>query len=195
MFTTFRNQFKPACLMFLWLSVVTGLAYPLVVMALGTGLYPVEARGSLIKKDGVVVGSRLVGQPFASDRYFRGRPSATAPFPDNAAASSGSNLGPSNPALREIVAARAAKIQSESGNAPTPMDLVTASGSGLDPHISPEAAAYQIDRVARARGLSKETVADLVGKNSQGRLWGFWGEPRVNVLALNLALDAASASR
>jgi len=195
MIANFLNQFKPACLMFVWLSVLTGLGYPLLVTVLGAGLYPVQARGSLIKKDGVVLGSALVGQPFASPGYFAGRPSATAPVPYNAGASAGSNLAPSNPALAEAVAQRAGALQGEYQAGPVPMDLVTASGSGLDPHISPAAAAWQAQRVAAARGLPVQMVAALIEGRTEGRLWGFWGEGRVNVLALNMALDAATDPR
>jgi len=191
MFKIIMTQMKPALLMFFWLSLLTGLAYPLAVTGLSGALFPAQARGSLITdKDGTVAGSSLVGQPIESDKHFQGRPSATAPYAYNASSSVGSNLGPSNPALSEAVAERAAKLKAAHGDDPVPMDLVTASGSGLDPHISPAAAAYQIDRVAKARGVSRDAVAALVEKHTQGRLWGFWGEPRVNVLELNLALDA-----
>ncbi|EHJ47122.1 potassium-transporting ATPase, C subunit [Solidesulfovibrio carbinoliphilus subsp. oakridgensis] len=195
MFTKIYEQLKPSCLMFLWLSVLTGLGYPLVVTVLGTGLYPAQARGSLLRQDGVVLGSACIGQPFSSDRYFWGRPSATAPFPGNAASSSGSNLAPSNPALREAVRDRAAALGKDNPGGEVPMDLVTTSASGLDPHISPQAAAWQVDRVAKARGLSRQVVADLVARHAEGRLWGFWGEPRINVLGLNLALDGLAGSK
>jgi K+-transporting ATPase ATPase C chain len=157
---------------------------------IGQVLFPGAASGSLIPGRDLPAGSALIGQPFASDRHFWGRPSATAPQPYNAAASGGSNLGPSNPALAQAVAERAARLRAAHGDAPVPMDLVTASGSGLDPHISPAAARYQAARVARARGLAPETVAALVEAHVQGRLFGVWGEERVNVLGLNLALDA-----
>ena len=191
MFTTFLKQLKPALLLFVWLSVLTGLAYPLLVTGLGRVFWPDQARGSLIVQDGEVRGSRLIGQSFASERYFHGRPSVTLPFPYNAAGSMGSNLAPSNPALRDLVTQRSALLRSRYNVEPMPMDLVTASASGLDPHISPEAAAYQVERVARARGLSPQAVAALVEQHTQGPLWGFWGEARVNVLILNLALDTA----
>lgn len=191
MFAIFMKQLKPAFLMLFWMSVLTGLAYPLAMTGLGKALFPAQAGGSLIEKDGAVAGSGLIGQPFASPGYFHGRPSATAPYGYNAGASSGSNLGPSNPALAEAVAERAAKARAENGGEAAPMDLVTASASGLDPHVSPEAAASQVDRVATARGVSREALAALVAAHTEGRLWGFWGEPRVNVLGLNLALDAA----
>lgn len=193
MFTMFAQQLKPAFLMLFWMTLVTGLAYPLAMTGAGKVLFPAQASGSLIAgQSGPVgpVGSALIGQPFESSRNFWGRPSATSPHAYNAGASSGSNLGPSNPALAEAVRERADKLRAAHGDAPIPMDLVTASGSGLDPHISPQAAAYQIDRVATARNLSRETVASLIAKHTQGPLWGFWGEPRVNVLELNLALDA-----
>ena len=188
------KQLKASCLMFLWLTVLTGLAYPLAVTTLGAGLFPNQAAGSLLKRQDAVTGVALIGQPFASDRYFHGRPSATAPFADNAAASSGSNLAPSNPDLRAATKDRAEALAKDHPGAPVPMDLATTSASGLDPDISPEAAAWQIARIAKARGLAGQTVADLVSRHLEGRLWGFWGEPRVNVLRLNLALDALSAA-
>lgn len=189
------KQLKASCLMFLWLTVLTGLVYPLAVTTLGAGLFPNQAAGSLLKRQDAVTGVALIGQPFASDRYFHGRPSATAPFPDNAAASSGSNLAPSNPDLRAAAKDRAEALAKDHPGAPVPMDLATTSASGLDPDISPEAAAWQVARVAKARGLAGQTVADLVSRHVEGRLWGFWGEPRVNVLRLNLALDALSAAQ
>ena len=195
MFARCVAQFKPACFLFLWLTLITGVAYPVLMTGLAAGLFPAQARGSLLEKDGSVIGSALIGQPFASPGYFTGRPSATAPGPYNALASSGSNLAASNPALREVVKERsAARNEARPGEA-VPMDLVTASGSGLDPHISPAAAVWQIKRVAAARGLSAETVAALVARHTEERLWGFWGEPRVGVLGLNLALDAATGQR
>lgn len=189
------KQLKASCLMFLWLSVLTGLLYPLAVTALGTGLFPKQAMGSLIKRQDAVMGCALLGQPFTSERYFHGRPSATSPYPYNAAASSGSNLAQSNPALRQAVREQAAMQARDNPDAPVPMDLVTTSASGLDPDISPEAASYQITRVAKARDLPRQTVADLVARHTEGRLFGFWGEPRVNVLRLNLALDALSPAQ
>lgn len=191
MFKTLATQLKPAFLMLFWLTLLTGLAYPLAMTGLGKALFPTQAAGSLIERGGAVVGSSLVGQAFSSDRYFKGRPSATSPYPYNASSSSGSNLGPSNQALAEAVTERAETFVKENGAGPAPMDMVTTSGSGLDPHISPEAAARQIDRVAKARSLPTDVVAALVDKHTEGRLWGFWGEPRVNVLELNLALDAS----
>lgn len=195
MFANFLRQLKPAGLLFFWLSLLTGGAYPAVATILGSGLYPVQSRGSLVQKDGIVVGSALLGQPFAAPGYFQGRPSATVPGPYNAAASAGSNLAPSNPALAEAVGGRVRALPGGPSDAPVPMDLVTASASGLDPHVSPAAAAWQVARVAAARGLPAERVAALVEAQTQGRWLGFWGEPRVNVLALNLALDAASRSQ
>jgi K+-transporting ATPase ATPase C chain len=187
--------FRPALSLLVLLTGLTGVAYPLVVTGLARVLFPSQAVGSLIVRDGSPVGSALIGQPFEDARYFWGRLSATAPFPYNAAASSGSNLGPLNPALEDAVSARVTALRAaDPGNAkPIPVDLVTASGSGLDPHVSPAAAAWQVGRVARARGLSTATVEALVARHTEGRQWGFLGEPRVNVLALNLALDAGVA--
>ena len=193
MFARFFEQLKPACGLFLWLSLLTGLVYPALVTVLGTGLWPQQARGSLSKQGEVVIGSALIGQPFAAPGYFTGRPSATSPEPYNAAASAGSNLAASNPALRELVEARAAALTDAQPPRPVPMDLATASSSGLDPHLSPAAAAWQIARVAKARGLPAQAVADLVARHTEERLWGFWGERRINVLGLNLALDAAGS--
>ena len=195
MFVELGNQLKTSCLMFLWLSLLTGIAYPLIVTVLGTGLFPQQAQGSQLKRQGAVVGSALLGQPFTSDRYFHGRPSVTSPYPYNAAASSGSNLAQTNPALRQAVREQAAMQARDNPDAPVPMDLVTTSASGLDPDISPAAASYQITRVAKARDLPRQTVADLVARHTEGRLFGFWGEPRVNVLRLNLALDALTGAK
>lgn len=191
MFTPFMKQLRTALLMLFWLSVLTGLAYPLAMTGLGKALFPVQAGGSLIVKNDIVAGSSLIGQPFTSERYFHGRPSATSPYEYNASSSAGSNLGPSNPALAEAVGERARSFVKENGGGPAPMDIVTASGSGLDPHISPDAAARQMARVAKARSISPKLVAMLIDEHTEGRLFGFWGEPRVNVLELNLALDAA----
>lgn len=181
---------RPALVLFTLLSLLTGLVYPLVVTVAAQGLFPKAAHGSLIVRDGQVVGSECIGQLFSSPRYFWGRPSGTVP-PYNGVGSTGSNLGPSNPALGEAVAARVAALRAaDPGNSqPVPVDLVTASGSGLDPAISIAAALYQADRVARARGVPRETVARLIAEQSE-RPWvpGF-GEPSVNVLLLNLALD------
>jgi K+-transporting ATPase ATPase C chain len=186
-----RDQIRPAVVMLAALSILTGLAYPLAVTGVSQELFPHQANGSLIVKDGQVVGSELIGQPFADPRYFWGRPSATTPFPYNAAASAGSNLGPSNPALERAVQARIDALRAaDPGNSrPLPADLVTASSSGLDPHISVAAALYQVPRVARERGLTEDQVTALVHQFTQGRQFGVLGEPRVNVLKLNLALD------
>lgn len=187
-----RTLIRPAIVLLALFTLLTGVIYPLAVTGLAQVIFPTQANGSLIRQDGRIVGSALIGQPFDDPRYFWGRLSATGPFPYNAAASSGSNLGPSNPALVEAVQARIAALKSaDPGNtAPPPVDLVTASGSGLDPHISVAAAQYQAPRVAQARGLDEETVNQLVAHYTEGRQLGLLGEPRVNVLRLNLALDA-----
>jgi K+-transporting ATPase ATPase C chain len=183
---------RPAIVSLVLLSALTGLVYPVVVTGIAQLLLPSQANGSLIFKDGKPVGSALIGQPFDDPKYFWSRPSATSPFADNAGASSGSNQGPTNPALKKVVQERIEALQAaDPGNAaPFPVDLVTASGSGLDPDISPAAALYQTRRVAKARGLAEEAVRGLVEQHVQGRQFGFLGEPRVNVLKLNLALDA-----
>jgi len=177
------------------LSVVTGIVYPAVVTAIAQAVFPHQANGSLIVKDGKAVGSALIGQPFDDPRYFWGRPSATSPFGYNAGASAGSNLSPTNPDLIKAVQGRVDALrEADPGNtAPVPVDLVTASGSGLDPHISPAAALYQVGRVAKARKLDPAAVRELVARHTQGRFLGMLGEPGVNVLALNLALDASGA--
>jgi K+-transporting ATPase ATPase C chain len=187
-----RTLLRPAIVLFLLLTVITGLIYPLVVTGIAQVLFPQQANGSLIVKNGQAVGSKLIGQPFDDSKYFWGRPSATGPFPYNAAASSGSNLGPTNPALTDAVQARmdTLKAADPENTQPIPVDLVTTSASGLDPHISPAAAAYQVTRVARARGLDESAVRQLVAQYTEGRDLGVLGEPRVNVLELNLALDA-----
>ena len=186
-----KTLIRPALTLFILLSIITSLIYPLLVTGIGQALFPQQAAGSLIERDGELIGSRLIGQHFTDPQYFWGRPSATAPQPYNAAASGGSNLGPLNPALKEAVESRVEALQiADPGNtAPIPIDLVTASASGLDPHISPAAAEYQVTRVARARGLAPETVRNLVARQTEDRQWGIFGEPRVNVLELNLALD------
>lgn len=185
------KELKPALLMLIVLTVITGAAYPALVTGIAQLLFKSEANGSLVEREGKVVGSKLIGQPFSDPKYFWGRPSATAPLPYNAAASSGSNQGPLNPALEDAVKARveALKNVDPAQLSPIPVDLVTASGSGLDPHISPAAAAWQAPRVARLRGLPTEEVQKLVDAHTEGRSVGFLGEPRVNVLLLNLALD------
>jgi K+-transporting ATPase ATPase C chain len=182
---------RPALMSLLLLTLITGVAYPLLVTGIAQMVFPFQANGSLIVKDGKVVGSALIGQPFDDPKYFWGRPSATSPFAYNAAASSGSNLSPTNPALISAAQGRVDGLRAaDPGNtAPVPVDLVTASGSGLDPHISPAAALYQASRVARARKLEPDAVRALVEGHTEGRFLGLLGEPRVNVLALNLALD------
>ncbi|MGO4157538.1 potassium-transporting ATPase subunit KdpC [Cupriavidus sp. YAF13] len=182
---------RPMLTIFVVLSAVTGLLYPGVITGISRAVFPHEAAGSLIVKDGRVVGSELIGQPFSDPKYFWGRLSATAPMPYNAAASGGSNLGPSNPALTDAARARIDALhEADPGNkAPVPVDLVTASGSGLDPQISPAAAQYQAARVARLRGLPLERVEALVAANTEKPLLAVMGDPVVNVLQLNLALD------
>ncbi|BBD80808.1 potassium-transporting ATPase subunit KdpC [Aerosticca soli] len=180
--------------MLLAMSVITGLAYPLLVTGLAAALFPTQAAGSLVMREGRPTGSALIGQSFTDPGYFWGRPSATSPMANNAVASGGSNLGPSNPALADAVKQRIAALRTaDPGNhAPIPVDLVTASGSGLDPEISPSAAYYQSARVARVRGLTQARVESLIREHTSGRQFGVLGEPRVNVLKLNLALDALS---
>jgi len=187
-----KNLLRPALSLLIVLSLVTGLLYPFVVAAVGGLLFPHQAAGSLISRDGVIVGSELIGQNFADPGHFWGRLSATTPQPNNALASGGSNLGPENPALIDAVKARIDALhQADPDNRlPIPVDLVTASASGLDPHISLAAARYQVARIARVRKLSPERVRALVEKHASSRQWGVLGEPRVNVLELNLALDA-----
>jgi len=184
-------QLRPAIVLLVLLSVLTGLVYPAIVTAIAQVVFPHQANGSLIVKDGKVVGSALIGQPFDDPRYFWGRPSATSPFQYNAGSSSGSNLGPTNPALTKAVQERVDALRAaDPGNtALVPVDLVTTSGSGLDPHISPAAAMYQVSRVAKARKMDEAAVRRLVEQSTEGRQFGFLGEPRVNVLALNLVLD------
>lgn len=186
-----RSQLRPALVALTALTLITGFLYPLVITGIAQILFPRQANGSLILIDGKPVGSSLIGQPFAAPKYFWGRLSATSPFPYNAAASSGSNLGPTNDALIKAVQARIDALKAvDPGNPlPIPIDLVTASASGLDPHISPAAAEYQLRRIARVRGLDETDVRRLVAQHMEGRQLGVLGEPRVNVLTLNLALD------
>ena len=187
-----KTLIRPAAVLLALFTVLTGVLYPLTVTGLAQAIFPFQTNGSLIRQGDRVLGSALIGQPFDDPKYFWGRPSATAPFPYNAAASAGSNLGPSNPALAAAMQARIAALQAaDPGNAqPVPVDLVTASASGLDPHISVAAALYQAPRVARARGLDEIALRQLVLNRVEDRQFSLLGEPRVNVLLLNLALDA-----
>src|SRR5882757_1063585 len=198
------REIRPAILLLVLLTLITGLAYPLAMTAIAGAIFPKQAQGSLIEKDGKVVGSALIGQEFKEDKYFHGRPSATVapdpadstktvPAPYNAANSGGSNLGPTSKALNDRVKEDVEKLRAENPSAAVPVDLVTTSGSGLDPDISPEAALFQVPRVAKVRHMPEETVRQLVATNTQSRLAGLLGEPRVNVLALNLALDASTS--
>jgi len=186
-----QAQIRPVLVALLLFTLLTGVIYPLVVTGITQTVFPRQANGSLIVRDGQTLGSELIGQPFDVPRYFWGRPSATSPFPYNAAASSGSNLGPGNTVLVETVQSRiiALKAFDPQNSQPIPVDLVTSSGSGLDPHISIAAALYQIPRVAKARGISADTVVALIEKYTEDRQFGILGEPRVNILKLNLALD------
>lgn len=186
-----RQHLRPSIMALLVFTVLTGLVYPLAVTLAARVIFPAQVSGSLIVRNGSPVGSTLIGQPFDDPKYFWSRPSATGPAPYNAAASSGSNLGPTSKALREAVTKRIAALRAADPQTtgPIPVDLVTASGSGLDPHISPAAAEYQVRRVARVRGMSEENVRRLVQRFTDGRQFGILGEPRVRVLELNLALD------
>jgi len=197
------REIRPAIVLLIALTVITGLAYPLAMTGIAGVLFPNQAQGSLIERDGKVVGSALIGQEFTSEGYFHGRPSATTapdpqdstktvPAPYNAANSGGSNLGPTNKALVERVQGDLEKLKEENPSAQVPTDLVTTSGSGLDPHISPEAALFQVPRIAKARNLPEDRVRQLVQEYTEGRFLGLLGEQRVNVLELNLALDRAA---
>ena len=191
-----KTLVRPAVTLFVLLSVVTGLLYPLLVTGLAKAVFPRQAAGSLVRDaQGQVIGSSLIGQNFSDPKYFWGRPSATSPMPYNAANSGGSNQGPLNPALIDAVKGRIEALKAADPNnaAPIPVDLVTASASGLDPHISVAAALYQSGRVARVRGLSEDAMRKLIADHTEGKLLGVIGEPRVNVLELNLALDGAPA--
>ncbi|MEH2471380.1 K+-transporting ATPase ATPase C chain [Nitrobacteraceae bacterium AZCC 2161] len=197
------KEIRPAIVLLLALTAITGLGYPLAMTGVAELIFPVQAQGSLIERDGKVVGSSLIGQEFTSDEYFHGRPSATTspdpkdatktvPQPYNAINSMGSNLGPTSKALIDRVTEDVDKLKAENPSAPVPVDLVTTSGSGLDPNISPEGALFQVPRVAKARKLPEDRVRQLVNEKTEGRFAGLLGEPRINVLALNLALDAAT---
>jgi K+-transporting ATPase ATPase C chain len=198
------REMRPAIILLVLLTLITGLAYPLAMTAIAGVLFPKQAQGSLIERDGRVVGSALIGQEFKEDKYFHGRPSATSapdsadatktvPSPYNAANSGGSNLGPTSKALNDRVKEDLDKLKAENPKAAVPVDLVTTSASGLDPDISPEGALFQVPRVAKARNMPEDRIRQLVTENTAGRLAGLLGEPRVNVLALNLALDAAAS--
>lgn len=190
------SELRPAFVMLVLMTSITGIAYPLAVTGIAQTVFPRQANGSLVERDGEALGSALIGQPFSDPKYFWGRTSATAPFPYNAAASSGTNQGPLNPALAEAIAARIEALRDADPNnrMAMPVDLVTASASGLDPHISLAAAEYQVARVARARGADPSAIRALVAQCTEDRQFGLLGEPRVNVLLLNLALDAEPGS-
>jgi potassium-transporting ATPase KdpC subunit len=191
----YASHARQAVVLLVILAALTGIAYPLVITGIGKAFFAAKAEGSLIVRNGTAVGSKLIGQPFTDPGYFWPRPSATSPGPYDGTASGGSNLGPTNPALLDAIYRRIAALRAaDPGNdSPVPIDLVTASGSGLDPHISPAAAEYQVTRVARARGMTEDAVRSMVERYTSGRQFGFLGEPRVNVLELNLALDALTS--
>lgn len=188
------NELRPALVLIVLFTILTGLLYPMAITGTAQILFSHQANGSLLMRDGKVIGSELIGQRFASDRYFHGRPSATSPEPYNAANSVGSNLGPTSRVLLDRITTDLAEIRSQNPAAKVPVDLLTASGSGLDPDISPDAAFFQIPRIARARNLPEDRVRQLVDDHVEGRLLGLLGEPRVNVFLLNLALDRVAAS-
>lgn len=195
MSTDLKTALRPALLFTVLFTLLLGLIYPVALTGIGQAFFPHQANGSLIEERGRVIGSELIGQKFASDRYFRGRPSAAGADGYDASASAGSNLGPASQALYDRVQADTTTLRTPNGQGPVPVDLVTTSASGLDPHITPEAALYQVDRVARARNLPADQLRALIREHRETPLFGFLGEPRVNVLALNRALDRIATAR